>query len=95
MATIVGVRDLKNSLSRWLRLVREGETVIVLDRGRPVAVLSPVGAHGGARTTADHLASLAARGLVVLGTGRRRTRPQPLPRANLSGAVLEDRGERT
>jgi prevent-host-death family protein len=94
MSTTVGVRDLKNSLSRWLRLVRSGETVVVLDRGRPVAVLSPAVAEGSARTAAEHLASLARRGLLVLGTPRRRTRPRSLPKANLSGAVGEDRGER-
>ena len=94
MATTVGVRDLKNALSHWLRLVRGGESVIVLDRGRPVAVLSAVSAKAGSKTTADHLASLAARGLVTLGTARRRPRVGRLPRANLSDAVLDDRGER-
>jgi len=95
MSTTVGVRDLKNSLSRWLRLVRSGETVVVLDRGRPVAILSPAGAGGKARTAAEHLASLARRGLLVLGTARRRPRPRSLPKANLSDAVREDRGELT
>lgn len=93
MATTVGVRDLKNSLSRWLRLVRGGEVVIVLDRGEPVAVLSAVTERGTARTVADHLGSLAARGLVSVGRPRRRSRPTRLPRGNLSDAVLEDRGD--
>ncbi|MCJ7672194.1 MAG: type II toxin-antitoxin system prevent-host-death family antitoxin, partial [Acidimicrobiia bacterium] len=31
----VGVRDLKNNLSRYLDRVKEGEEVIVTDRGRP------------------------------------------------------------
>jgi prevent-host-death family protein len=93
MSTTVGVRDLKNSLSRWLRLVRGGEIVVVLDRGRPVAVLSPAAAGGRARSAAEHLASLARRGLLVLGTARRRPRPKRLPKANLSAAVAEDRGE--
>ena len=94
MSTTVGVRDLKNSLSRWLRLVRTGESVIVLDRGIPVAVLSAVPLRGGTRTVADHLASLAARGLLVLGTNRRHRAPRKLPRVNLSDAVRDDRGER-
>jgi hypothetical protein len=58
-----------------------------------VAVLSAVTDRGAPRTPADHLASLAARGLVVLGRARRRPRPKRLPRVNLSGAVLEDRGD--
>ncbi|HEX9822509.1 MAG TPA: type II toxin-antitoxin system prevent-host-death family antitoxin [Methylomirabilota bacterium] len=40
MAT-VGVRDLKNRLSEFLRRVAEGERITVTDRGRPIAVLSP------------------------------------------------------
>lgn len=94
MSTTVGVRALRNSLSRWLRLVQGGESVIVLDRGRPVAVLSAPLHRGVSRSTAGHLASLAARGLILLGTGSRGVRPRRLPRANLSGAVIEDRGDR-
>lgn len=33
----MGVRELKDSLSRALRQVQEGETVEVTDRGRPIA----------------------------------------------------------
>ncbi|MCB8915400.1 MAG: type II toxin-antitoxin system prevent-host-death family antitoxin [Thermoleophilales bacterium] len=39
----VGIRDLKNNLSRHLEKVKEGETIIVTDRGKPVARLEPVG----------------------------------------------------
>ena len=94
MPTTVGIRDLRNSLSRWLRLVRTGERVIVLDRGVPVAVLSAVPPRGEACTVAGHLASLAARGLLLLGSNRRHRVPRKLPRVNLSDAVREDRGER-
>lgn len=37
----VGVRDLKNSLSGYLRRVRAGEHIVVTDRGRPIARLVP------------------------------------------------------
>ena len=33
----MGVRELKNGLSRALRQVQEGETVEVTDHGRPIA----------------------------------------------------------
>lgn len=33
----VGVRDLKNRLSHYLRLVRNGESVLITDRGEVVA----------------------------------------------------------
>lgn len=95
MSTTVGVRQLKNSLSRYLRLVRAGESVVVLDRGHPIAILSAIAPSTAHRTLAEHLASLAARGLVKLGTGRKRRRPSKLPRVDLSGAVDEDREERS
>ena len=42
----VGVRDLRNRLSKLLARVRGGERLIVTDRGRPVAVVSPAPANG-------------------------------------------------
>lgn len=39
----VKTADLRNNLSRYIREVRENlETIVVCDRDRPVAVLSPV-----------------------------------------------------
>ena len=37
----VGSRELKNRLGRYLGMVGKGETIIVTDRGKPVARLSP------------------------------------------------------
>src|ERR671919_263313 len=38
----VGVRELRQRASELLRLVQQGETIEVTDRGRPVALLTPV-----------------------------------------------------
>lgn len=35
----VGVRELKNRLSEYLRLVREGQDILVTDRGQVIAEL--------------------------------------------------------
>jgi prevent-host-death family protein len=40
--TSVGVRELRQRASELLRLVEAGETIEVTDRGRPVALLSPI-----------------------------------------------------
>ena len=37
----MGIRDLKNRLSEFLRRVADGERITVTDRGRPVAIISP------------------------------------------------------
>ena len=38
----VGVRELRQNLSRYLRRVEAGETLEVTEHGRPVAVLAPL-----------------------------------------------------
>lgn len=40
--TSVGVRELRQRASWLLRLVEQGETVEITDRGRPVALLTPI-----------------------------------------------------
>lgn len=43
----VGVRELRNNLSRYLERVREGEEVIVTDRGKAVARMVPIKGESG------------------------------------------------
>lgn len=38
----IGIRELRQQASRYLREVQTGETFEVTDRGRPVALLTPV-----------------------------------------------------
>ena len=38
----VGVRDLKNNLSRYIDRVQQGDEIIVTEHGKPVARLSAV-----------------------------------------------------
>jgi prevent-host-death family protein len=63
----VGVRDLKNKLSEYLRLVRLGESVLVTDRGEVVAELQPPGHARGDPSVPAGLQSLVQRGLLTLG----------------------------
>lgn len=60
----VGVRELRQNLSRWLRRVEAGETFEVTDRGEPVALLVPL------RNESDAIRRLAAEGrLAHVGRG--------------------------
>jgi prevent-host-death family protein len=86
----VGVAELRQNLSRFLRRVERGERLIVTDRNRPVAELGPPPSTGG------ELDRLIAEGRVA--RPRRRGLPEPLelagdPRA-LSRALDEIRGDR-
>ncbi|HSZ69463.1 MAG TPA: type II toxin-antitoxin system prevent-host-death family antitoxin [Solirubrobacteraceae bacterium] len=38
----IGIRELRQGASRYLRAVQEGETFEVTDRGRPIAMLVPL-----------------------------------------------------
>jgi prevent-host-death family protein len=70
MVRRVGIRELRENLSRIVRRVQRGEVVEVTDRGQPVVRLVPAGPFGGL------LADLVAAGKVRPA----RTRgPLPLP----------------
>jgi prevent-host-death family protein len=96
----VGVRELKNRLSEYLRSVRLGESVLVTDRGEVVAELLPPGQAQMDPSMPAGLQGLAKRGLVTLGTaGEPNLYPAlPLPRRKRrrSAAQLldEERGPR-
>ena len=38
----VGVKELKNQLTYYLRLTKQGEEIVVTDRGKPIALLQPL-----------------------------------------------------
>ena len=86
------ISEAKNKLSALIDLVRAGETVLILDRGRPVARLEPALGDDN-----DRLARLERAGIVKRGSGKvsRRILEEPPPRVRgaMSGvdAVIEER----
>jgi prevent-host-death family protein len=94
----VGLRELKNRLSEYIREVRSGEGVLVTDRGEVVAELVPPGRVENERRMPSGLASLARRGLLIPGTANDpaaypRLRPV-LKRAKSARLLDEERGTR-
>ena len=89
---VVGARELKVRLGTYLRQVRQGRTLIVTDRGQPVAELRPIADD----TTMDAvLAKLEAQGVVTRPTMRLGAfRSIARPGLSLSGALLDDRHDR-
>ena len=90
MDNTVGIGELRQNLSLYLRRVAAGERLLVTDRNRPVAELGPPPSSG------EGLDRLIAAGRV--GRPIRRRLPAPLlmdgdPQA-LSRALDEIRGER-
>ncbi len=60
----VGVRQLKNGLTRYLRLVDQGEALLVTNRNRAVAVLKQPDRNS-ARSQEEKLAALVAEGKLL------------------------------
>ena len=54
----VGVRELKANLSRYLKQVQRGTTVVVTDRGRTIATIQPVARNARAAVFARAIAAL-------------------------------------
>jgi antitoxin (DNA-binding transcriptional repressor) of toxin-antitoxin stability system len=94
----VGIRELKNRLSEYLRAVREGECVYVTDRGRVIAELRPPGAAAAPPGVPPGLLELARQGRVRLGLPNHPAAypPSPLrlPDGTAQQLIDEDRGER-
>jgi len=90
MSETVGVAELRQNLSRYLRRVAMGERLVVTDHNRPVAELGPP------PTTGAALDRLVAEGRVARPV--RRGLPEPLTLDGdlyaLSHALDEIRGER-
>lgn len=95
----VGVRELKNRLSEYIRQVRSGDTVLVTDRGQVVAELAAPGQGLTDTSVPPGLLALARRNLVTLGAPGDGDLYPALPRSRgrkRTGAQLleEERGDR-
>jgi len=77
----VGLRDLKNRLSEYIRQVRSGEAVLVTDRGEVVAELIPPGQRADERGVPSALVALARRGQLTLGDSNEAVAYPKFPRS--------------
>ncbi len=87
--TTVSIADLEANLSRYIREVRHGGEIEVLDRGTPVArIIPPMTGSSKARD------EMIKAGVLTPGNGRAREildKPLTKLRGGLSAAVIEDR----
>ena len=66
----IGIKELRDNLSRELAAVRTGKTITVTDHGRPIARIIPIG-------TPTRLEQLIAEGSIT--PAARRKGPAPVP----------------
>ena len=92
----LGLREANQHFSRAIRAVRAGQEVILTERGRPIAVITPIRDEDAGAAT---LRAMVDEGFIILPA---RTGPMPTPRwrpvkvkgKSLSRTVIEDREER-
>jgi prevent-host-death family protein len=89
---IVGIKELKDRLTYFVRRTKEGEKVIVTDRGAPVAILHSLDHIEEKAGPEEKLAALARRGLVTLPRrSLRKFAPVPSKGELASHIITEDR----
>lgn len=92
--TTASVSEAKNQLSALLKLVQAGQSVVITDRGVPVARLEPVQLGAG---VPPRMLALAQQGLVRLPAREPDAswldlpRPTPTPGPSLSSLVIDER----
>lgn len=75
----VGVRELRQHLAQWLQRAAGGESILVTERGRPLARLGPADEH-------RHLDELEREGLVTRAS-KPRTDVRGVPGVPVEGEV--------
>lgn len=79
----VGVRELRDNLSRYLDRVRSGEEVVVTDRGHAIARVLPIGAE-------RVLDSLIAAGAVTPAREAKRPTSKPIKAKGVASDLVAD-----
>jgi prevent-host-death family protein len=85
----IGIRELKENLSRYMKKVKTGEKIIVTDRKKEIAIIMPLEK----KAKQEKIYQLIQRGMASWAGDK----PEGLPRRivskgkSVSGAVIEDR----
>jgi prevent-host-death family protein len=88
----LGIRDLKTNLSKVLRRVKEGQEVIITERGKPVGRI--IAFSPGKSSLEERIRILQERGVLEplpQKTGKRLPPPLPLPKGLAHKYLQEDR----
>jgi antitoxin (DNA-binding transcriptional repressor) of toxin-antitoxin stability system len=86
----IGIRDLKENMSRCMQKVKAGESIIVTDRKKEIALISPI---ADIKSDVEKICRLIQRGAAAWSGGK----PQGMPERvvskgkSVSSAVVEDR----
>ncbi|UCG14080.1 MAG: type II toxin-antitoxin system prevent-host-death family antitoxin [Deltaproteobacteria bacterium] len=88
----VGIKELKNNLSRYLSHVKKGEDVLITERGKPIARI--IQEEPGSESWRDALSALMVKGMVTLPSqkiDKDIDAPIEVPGKPVSEMAIEDR----
>jgi len=85
----VGIRELKAHLSKYLRKVKNGNEVVVSERGKVVARIIPAGKRSTLPLLDSVLLKLSEEGKIILPMIYKRPSP-PLSRKKIEGSPFSD-----
>jgi antitoxin (DNA-binding transcriptional repressor) of toxin-antitoxin stability system len=86
---VIGIKVLKNKLSEYIRLAANGETILVTDRDKVVAEITPPNAARAETGTDAMLADLVRKGLFTPALDRSRLPPPRTPVMSSSQVMAE------
>lgn len=84
----VGVTEFRRDLKEWLSRVSAGEEIVITERGKPIARVSPVGLE-------ERLARLVREGILtppLKPDTKVASRPRVRPRESVSELLIQMRG---
>lgn len=79
----IGIRELRDGLSRHLAQVRAGETITITDHGKPIARIVPI-------KKPSRLEELIAEGRITPATRRKRPAPKPIKTAGPVSDLIDE-----
>ena len=85
----IGIRELKENLSRYMKRVKSGERIIVTDRKKEIAIIIPLEKKG----KEEKIYQLIQRGMACWSGSKPKGMPSRIVSRgkSVSGAVVEDR----
>lgn len=89
----VGIKELKDRLTEYLRHAQQGEEIVITKRGKPIAMIQSIGSIQPPSSMEARLARLAHQGRVLLPTRKPSKRIQTVKATGPSASqtILEDR----
>jgi len=89
MSKAVGIRELKTHLSRYVKEVKDGDVILVSERGKIIARIVPVETSSERARLQNLLLKLSAEGQIILPMSKK-TASFPARRKKVKGTPFSD-----